>query len=276
VDSNEQHDERELEMIREEMERKRASLADKLGALESQVLGTVQSATDAVGDAKEVVTSIKDTVTESAEAVKETVSETVQSVAETFNVSRLVQNHPWAAMGCAVATGFAGGLLLGGRSREEEEEVRAAAAAGDFSALRSTGAPPVAAAPPPAPAAAPAAEEEGIGSQLMDSLGEAWERLSGGVQALAVGSLLGLVRQMATTSLPPAMGSEVGRFLDDVRDRLGGKTTELSRSLVGYVSEALSPKENGPDPDGRSQEPRAEQPAPRPQQRNGPRHRAAR
>jgi ElaB/YqjD/DUF883 family membrane-anchored ribosome-binding protein len=276
VDSNEQHDERELEMIREEMERKRASLADKLGALESQVLGTVQSATDAVGDAKEVVTSIKDTVSETAEAVKETVSDTVQSVAQAFNVSRHVQNHPWAALGCAVATGFAGGLLLGGRSREEEEEeVRASAAAGDFSALRSSGAPPVPAAPPPAPAAAPA-EEEGIGSQLLDSLGEAWERLSGGVQGLAVGSLLGLVRQMATTSLPPAMGSDVGRFLDDVMDKFGGKKTELSRSLVDYVSEAVSPKEKGPDPDGRSQGPRAEQPAPRPQQRNGPRHRAAR
>jgi ElaB/YqjD/DUF883 family membrane-anchored ribosome-binding protein len=277
VDSTEQHEERELEMIREEMDRKRAALADKLGALESQVLGTVQSATEAVGDAKEVVVSVKDTIAETAEAVKDSVtgtissvkgalSDTAHSVAETFNVARHVENHPWAAMGCAVATGFTAGLLIGG-SRTETEK----AASGDFSDLRSSGAPPTRYEPAPPPPQPAAAQEEGVGSQVMDSLGGAWQRLSGGLQGLAVGSLLGLVRHMAMNNLPSNLTGEVGRFLDDVMDRLGGKNSELTQTVVNYVKEAVSSDEEAPAHPDTSQSMAGQ----RHQSHDGPRHRAA-
>jgi len=71
---------RELEVIRDEMEQTRANLADKLGALETQVRETVSSASE--------------TVTSTVEGVKEvveTVSDTVGSVTETFNISKHVE-----------------------------------------------------------------------------------------------------------------------------------------------------------------------------------------
>jgi len=270
-------------MIREEMDRKRADLADKLGALESQVLGTVQSASEAVGDAKEVITSVKDTLTETAGVVKETVTgtissvkesvnDTMQSVADTLNVSRHVQNHPWAAMGCAVATGFTAGLLLGGSREEKAPASSDGAGAWRPSSPWQPAAAPVAQGAPGAPA-----EEEGLGGQIMDSLGGAWERLSGGLQGLAVASVLGLVKQMATSSLPQNLVGEVGRFIDDLNDKLGGKATELSESVVSYVKDAVTPSEDDEAAlDEAMPGARATAPAPRPQVRNGPRQRAAR
>lgn len=273
--SNEQSDDRELEVIRGEMERKREALAEKIGALESQVVGTVQTATDAVSGVADVVTSVKETITDTTDAVKEAVSSTVQSVGEVLNVSRHVENYPWASVGCAFAAGFAGGVLLGGPSRD----ARTAAEAGDFRGLHA-----YAGEPPPARAEAPPAEEdkEGLGSQLFDSLGEAWQRMSGGLQGLAVGAVMGLVREMASRSLPDSMVPDIGRFIDDVRDKLGGKVTDMSRSVVDYVKDAMGSGDEGeqgqpapaqaepPAPEARLTPP----PAPRQQPRNGPRHRA--
>jgi hypothetical protein len=67
----------ELEVIRDEMEQTRASLADKLGALEEQVRETVSGATEAVSS---TVEGVKDVVS--------TVSDTVDSVKEQFSLSK--------------------------------------------------------------------------------------------------------------------------------------------------------------------------------------------
>jgi len=101
---------RELEVIRDDMEQTRANLADKLGALENQVRETVSTASE--------------TVTSTVEGVKEvvsTVSETVESVTESVNIYKQIEQHPWAAVGISLAAGFVAGQLLGGSSRPYPE-----------------------------------------------------------------------------------------------------------------------------------------------------------
>jgi len=105
--------ERELEVIRDEMEHTRANLADKLGALEEQVRETVSTASE--------------TVTSTVEGVKEVVSnvsETVENVTDTFNVSKHIDEHPWVAMGVAMAAGFVAAQMFGGSRHPAAERVR--------------------------------------------------------------------------------------------------------------------------------------------------------
>jgi len=84
----------ELEVIRSQMEETRASLAEKLDALENKVIGGVEDTASAVT------------------ATVETVQETVKNVKETLNVRKHVRERPWTMMGGAFGLGFIGGLLL--------------------------------------------------------------------------------------------------------------------------------------------------------------------
>jgi len=193
----------ELEVIQSRMEETRASLADKLEALENQVLGTVSDATSAVANTVEDVKSVVGSVTES-------VQETVESVKETFNLRKQFEKHPWLLLGGSVAVGYVGGCLLSPSSRTTNGHTAQPAAE-----LPTAAAPsflhqqPQAA--PPAPASQPA-EEPG-------AFHEALHRLRG----LAVGSLMGVVRQMLTTTLPEALTDDVSHLVDDFTTSLGGK-----------------------------------------------------
>jgi len=120
-------DDKSPDRIEREMEQTRESITQKVAALETQVLGTIQTATDTLTDTVQSVkdavstapTAVKDTVTETVAAVKESVKETISSVRESvasFSVSECVQRNPVAAAGVSVAGGVvAGYLLLGGR-----------------------------------------------------------------------------------------------------------------------------------------------------------------
>jgi hypothetical protein len=90
---------------------------------------------------------------------------------------------------------------------------------------------------------------------------------------------MGLISQMARSSLPDSVRSDVTRFIDDVTDKLGGQTTELSRQVVNYVSEAISSptEEQAPPPPQQPAGAKATSPTAtaRQQHRNGSRHPAA-
>lgn len=113
--------------IEQEMEQTRESITAKVAALESQVLGTIQTAantlTDTVQTVKDTVTTaptaVKETVHETVAAVKDSVKETFSSVCESvgsFSVSECVSRNPGAAVGTSFAGGFlVGYLLFGGR-----------------------------------------------------------------------------------------------------------------------------------------------------------------
>jgi ElaB/YqjD/DUF883 family membrane-anchored ribosome-binding protein len=102
-------DEREPEVIKQEMEETRASLTEKVGALETQVVNTVQSATTAVSDTvAEVKTAVQDTV----ETVRDTVKNTVESVGEAFDVRQQMAKRPVVVLGVSTALGFLAGRLF--------------------------------------------------------------------------------------------------------------------------------------------------------------------
>jgi len=226
----------ELEVIRDEMEQTRANLADKLGALETQVRETVSGATEAVSS---TVEGVKDVVS--------TVSETVESVTETFNVSKQIEQHPWAALGMAVVAGFVAAQLFDGSSRTVTVPVPV----------------PPPAPPPPAPelhlqpvaqqtqpvtyqAASPPAEQHDEGESILHSLREALPDFSAllpdkkdlkeamntaltGVGSLAVGTLMGVVREMAVNGLPPEWQGELAKMVDNVNQQLGGRPLQPLR-----------------------------------------------
>jgi len=219
--------ERELEVIRDEMEQTRANLADKLGALEEQVRDTVSSASETVSS---TVEGVKDVVSN--------VTETVENVTDTFNVSKQIEQHPWIVMGVAVAAGFAAAQLLG-------------------SSRPAVGAPqgPQPTVPPPEPRREPqrAAQSNGpsllsqaasalpsiesIGAGLkekaaslvpnFDEFGPELKQLGdtvlAGLGGLAVGGVMNLVRELAADAVPDAWRNEVTKMIDDVTTQLGGK-----------------------------------------------------
>jgi len=206
-------------VIRDEMVQTRANLADKLGALETQVRETVSGATEAVST---TVEGVKDVVS--------TVSETVESVTETFNVSKQVEQHPWMALGAAVATGFVLAQIV---SR---------------SGAPANGAPqPSQSYVPPKPAADPARweqpqvprqDERGLVDKLesmlpegvKDSVKEAMSTAVGAMGGLAVGGLMALIREMASSHLPQEWKGDVTKMIDQVTTQLGGQTLDPAHS----------------------------------------------
>lgn len=80
------------EVIKQQMQDKRAEMTDKLQVLERHV-------TNGIGDAAEAVT---DTVA----SVTGNVQETVTTVKDALDISKHVEEHPWLAVGGAVLVGF--------------------------------------------------------------------------------------------------------------------------------------------------------------------------
>lgn len=107
------------ELIEREMEQTRASLTEKVSALENQVVGTIHDATESVSNTVESVTAtVKDTlsgVKDTLSSVKQTVSDSVSEVSErvksVFDLSQHTRDYPWAMVGGAAALGLVTGLL---------------------------------------------------------------------------------------------------------------------------------------------------------------------
>jgi len=225
------------------MESTRADLTDKLAALENQVSGTVQATTDVVQSTKEAVTDTVEAVTDTVESVKDTVKDTVEavtdkfsetvgnvteqvqqtvkSVAETFNLSLQCERHPWAVFGGAVVVGTLGGLLLGGRSRRTHRAERSGA---DFLPSYSSGSEvktkdSTEQAQPDKSQASDQADG-GVGSWL-------WEQL-GSLKGLAVGTMMGVVRDLVTKSLPESIKERVSEEVDKLTKGLGGEPVKGS------------------------------------------------
>jgi len=228
-------------VIRDEMEQTRANLAEKLGALENQVRETVSGATEAVSS---TVEGVKEVVS--------SVSGTVESVTETFNVSRQVEKHPWMAVGAAFATGFVVAQVLGRSSSGGGHQAPAYhAPSGHHAAVG---------APAPAEQRQPEQRHEerapssssSSSSGLMHSLESMLPDLSGvmntmvsSLGGLAVGSLMGVIRELASTGLPKEWQGEVTKLVDQVTSQLGGKVLDPARS--GQLYRALGLDGHGSD-----------------------------
>jgi len=183
----------ELEVIRSRMEETRSSLADKIDALENQVIGTVESATSSVAN--------------TVETVKDKVEDTVETVKDAFNLRKHVENHPWLALSGSIATGYLAGCLLPG-SREpepvsfEERPPRSYA----HEATHPNG---------HNGHAEKETEDEDEGGLLQDGLKM--------IQGLAVGTMMSLIRDLVTRTAPSSLVEDMTGLVNNVTDRLGGK-----------------------------------------------------
>jgi len=215
---------REQEVIHKQMKETRADLTDKLSALENQVSGTVQTATDAVESTKEAVSETVDTVKETVDAVTETVQEavagvkeslqeTVQTVTESFNLRLQAERHPWAVFGGAVVVGCLGGFLLGGSSRRRRES-RPSWEPSRESQTTYGASSHASAAQPQQP------EQSGAGGWF-------WEQLSG-LRGLAVGAMMGVARDMVAKAVPETLKEKVTEEVDKLTKSLGGSPLQGS------------------------------------------------
>jgi len=97
------------EVMHDPMTQTRSRVSEKLGALETQVAGTVHSTRDAVGDAVGAVT------------------ETIRTVSDTLDLPAQVQRHPWLVFGGSVALGVLAAQVLKGSAGSAIVEKAAAA-----------------------------------------------------------------------------------------------------------------------------------------------------
>ena len=226
---NEEH------LIKERMEQKRVDIADKIETLEDTLLKTVkETLTDASSVVKNVentVENVTDSVSESVEAVKESVSESVEAVKETlhegveavksvFNISRHVDRHPWAMLGGAVILGFFGGRMLS-RRRPPPRSRRRRSGAAPVTAATATplGQESFQAASRSDASEAPAEEQSSWMGQLRSNFGEELSKLKG----LAVGTTIGVLRDMLTAHAPEPLRPQLTEVMDGLTTKLGGK-----------------------------------------------------
>ena len=220
----------ELEVIRDEMEQTRANLAEKLEALESQVRETVSGATDAVSS---TVEGVKDVVS--------SVSETVETVTETFNVSKQVEQHPWMALGAAVATGFVVAQVIG---RSSEPATGAPSGSTSSSSWSSSSSQPAAGAPQQSESRSDSGLMHSLGSMMPD-VGDVMNTVVSSLGGLAVGSLMGVIREFASHGLPQEWQGDVTKLIDQVTSQLGGKPLDPTRSNQLFSALGLGGHDQG-------------------------------
>jgi len=235
------------EVIMGNMDETRKDLADKLGELEKKVTQTVSSVADLVEKVPETVESVKETIQETVstvtgsvhdtvEAVKGGMESTVESVKSFFNIPRQVDRHPWLMMGGSVLLGYLGGRLLTPRSHHAEaaawaENGMSPAAVTGYTAppytppqeaapaYRSAPAYESARAPEPPQTSSAATSGGGWLSRLSEHFGGELKQLKG----LAVGTLLGVARDMVTQWVPENLKHDVKEIVNNFTSDLGGK-----------------------------------------------------
>jgi len=206
--------ERSDQLILEQMHETRTALADKLEALENQVVDTVQSAASAVA---ETVENVTEGVQETVATVTDTVQTTVAAVKESFDLRLQVERHPWAIMGGAVALGYLAGRIFDPGSKPANGS---APRRGSWQCNAKRALPQK-----PDQAFESGGTEEtrprqagAVTHGLTELLGPEVARAKG----LVLGALLGSVRDTIVRSAPTAIRAGVAEILDSVTEKLGG------------------------------------------------------
>jgi hypothetical protein len=216
----------EAEVIKHQMEETRTSLAEKLETLEHQVVGTVQQTTAVVSNTveavKETVESVKGAVGDTVEKAKESVHDTVESLQESLNIPRQVERHPWGMFTGSVALGLLAGYLLPtGQRRSYRYAHRAPGGDGylsrrsnlneEFRHETSAG------------YGAGAAEVAPSKPSALNKLSGVLGNEMGKLKELAIGTALGLVRDLVVDRLPESMRPDLTNMVNEITENLGGK-----------------------------------------------------
>jgi hypothetical protein len=150
------------------------------------------------------VQNVATTVTDTVANVKETVHESVESVKHAVDIPAHVERHPWLMLGGALATGFVVGRMVFAAQKRSER-------------LDGTRVPSI-----------PQWQRDD-GDHRQSETDGGWfklfepeiQRLKG----LAVGALLGSVREALVAELPPNMSQGVRGIVDAVTEKVGGEPT---------------------------------------------------
>ena len=201
------------DVTRADLDETRASLSEKLETLEQQVVHSVHGATSAVHD--------------TVESVKDAVHDTVATVKETFDLPLQVRRRPWVMVGGSIALGYLGGCLLHRRGSDRPSAKRWSQPAfpdgpqiahhrnGDINGYRSLeGAPKK-----PVPEVSQKPSEPSWLSEVNHLFGPEITKLKG----LAIGSVLGVVRDLIIQSGPEQMKAKVAEVMDSITVKLGGE-----------------------------------------------------
>lgn len=217
--------ESEPQVMRQQMEAQRAALDVKLETLENKIVATVENARDAVA---ETVTSVRDGFRDSVDTVKDTVETSMHAVQDTFDLPAQVDRHPWAMFGGAIAVGFAAGCVLNRTGANSLAGVAVAPVPTPLPAPSRAGRPaPVY--PHPDEKHVPSGHPAPAGSwadHLARMFAPEFEKL----KSLAVGTLMGMVREMVSEPLPDQMRPQAKEILNDITTKLGGEV--MSREAV--------------------------------------------
>jgi ElaB/YqjD/DUF883 family membrane-anchored ribosome-binding protein len=208
------------EMIERQMQDKREDLTKKLEQLEQQVVETVQSTTNAVTD---TVDNVKGVVEETVETVKGSVEETVETVKKTFDLRYQVENHPWLMLGGSVAVGFVAGRLLEGLVPPARATLSDALPPPSLGGVETVAGPSYRFAAEARPRKGYGPPTESSGSNWLGELTRQFAPEIDRLKGLAVGTALGLVRDMVRNALPEELGGKLSGMLDDVTQKLGGE-----------------------------------------------------
>jgi ElaB/YqjD/DUF883 family membrane-anchored ribosome-binding protein len=187
--------ENETELIRQQMLETRTALSEKLGALQEQVLATVEGTTQKV---TETVQTVQEAVQDTVSTVSESVQGTVDTVKKTFDVSEHMHSHPWLMLGGAVAVGYVGGRLLMPNGHT------------DMPAVASSGFASTSAPPPPRPSGPSWLEK--LAAPLMQQ-----------AQTMAVGALAGIASDLIAQHAPEALRGQLNEMAAEVARSMGAK-----------------------------------------------------
>jgi ElaB/YqjD/DUF883 family membrane-anchored ribosome-binding protein len=188
--------------MREEIDCTRSDLADKLEALEDQVMGTVQSAQNTVEDSIQIA------------------KDTVATVKHTFDFKHHVEQHPWAMVGGCMLGGLALGALFQGLSRRPRQ-----------TSDRLAGKEPAFSASPAVPAAqrgngsyaaapqyqSPPPSRPGLFELFHDEIAK--------VKAMAIGYAMGLARDAIKEAAPEWL-PQIDDVMNSVTTKLGGEPAQ--------------------------------------------------
>jgi len=201
------------DVIRRQMEETRTSLAEKVETLEQTLVGTVQETAASVTD---TVANVKETVQESVDNVKETVQEGVDTVKHWLDLPAQVDEHPWTMLAGSMAIGFALGNLLGGKQSAATEQSSSAASWRAPQQQHNGGK------NRPVQQAVQQVAEKATSwlSQFEPELNK--------LKGLALGAVLGTLREMIRHDLPSELGDRFKGIVDDITRKVGGEPISSS------------------------------------------------
>jgi hypothetical protein len=260
------------------MDETRKDLAEKLEQLEKKVTDTVSTVIDLVEKVPETVSTVTDTVQHTVEAVKDTVEDTVgvvkgtvastvRSVRHLFDIPRHVDRHPWLMLGGSVLLGFLGGRMLLPRRAPEalpppspRPEPPPVAPFTPYYAPAAESAEAARGQERPQESAEERAEEPEAREGWLGRLGEKFGDEIKQVKGMALGTMLGVARDMISQWVPDTLKQDVRSVVNKFTEDLGGKVFE-EPILRGNGRSAESGHEDG-DRGHAEADDRSEQPEP--------------